>query len=91
MTKESKIMSWGHSNGVILTKEILQAAGLITGSKVQIETEKRNDHVVVVLNPIKKQSLAEKYANYQGTPDSYEYPKDLKDWENVKPLGRELL
>lgn len=91
MKKESKVIPWGHSNGVILTKEILQEAGLVAGSKVKVATEKRNGHVVIILDPIKKESLAEKYAYYQGVPESYEYPADLKNWENAKPFGKELL
>ena len=68
---------------MILPKKILQEAGLVAGSKVKIETKKRNGHVVI-LDPIKKESLAEKYAHYQETPESYSYPDDLESWKSAK-------
>ncbi|MDF7639126.1 hypothetical protein PT285_06890 [Lactobacillus sp. ESL0791] len=91
MTKINKVVSLGHNNYVVLTKDILQKTGLTAGSKVSISTEKRNGHVAVIIEPLSSPTLAEKYAKYHGTPTSYEYSDGLHDWQNAKLKGKELL
>lgn len=91
MTEIGQIFAWGDNNAVILPPEMLQAAGLVTGSIVNITTEKREGQAVIVLTPAKPETLAEKYAHYQGTPESYQQPADLKGWQNSQPVGQELL
>lgn len=91
MKKETQVKAWGNGHGILLTKDIMQSAGITTGSRVEISTEKRHGTMVMVLKPVKKPSLAEKYANYHGTPESYENPEDLRGWQDTKPVGKELL
>lgn len=91
MTKTGQVISCGTNNAVILTPEILQAAGLVIGAIVNITTEKREGQTVIVLSPDQPETLAEKYDHYQGTPEDYQHPADLKGWENSQPVGKELL
>lgn len=61
------------------------------GTLCFMETEKREGQTVIVLTPIKPENLTEKYAHYQGTPESYQQPDDLKGWQSTQPVGKELL
>lgn len=91
MTEIGQIFAWGDNDAVILSPEMLQAAGLVTGATVDVTTEKREGQAVIVLTPIKPENLTEKYAHYQGTPESYQQPDDLKNWQSTQPVGKELL
>lgn len=91
MTERGQIISCGDNEAVILTSEMLKAAGLVTGATVDVTTEKREGQAVIVLTPIKPETLTKKYAHYEGTPASYQQPDDLKGWQSTQPVGKELL
>ncbi|WP_027827219.1 hypothetical protein [Furfurilactobacillus rossiae] len=47
-----------------------------------IKTKKSNCKTIVELEPV-THTLSEKYAEYKGTPESYQQPKNLKDWDTI--------
>lgn len=77
-----KLRPWGNSNGIIISKSILKAANLEVGDNLKIKTKKSNGKTIVELEPV-TQTLSEKYAEYKGTPESYQQPNDLKDWDTI--------
>ena len=82
MNMVTKVQKWGNSQGLRLTKQVLEEAGISVGDPVDVSTR---DGAIVVA-PIRrvrgKQSLHELVSRI---PKNYR-PKEL-DWG--RPIGRE--
>jgi len=74
------IQKWGNSQAVRLPKAILEMAELHENDKVDIKVQDGN----LVISPVKKhKTLEERIAEYEG---------DYKcsEWDNGKPMGKEV-
>lgn len=87
---KTKVAKWGNGHGIFLSKKTLEAGDLREGTKIKVVKINYHGKSLLALEPIAKPTLAEKYANYNGTPDSYEQPDDLKDWSDNHPAGKEI-
>ncbi|GAD16395.1 hypothetical protein ABC628_00550 [Lentilactobacillus otakiensis] len=87
---ETKITKWGNGHGAFLSKKALAAGNLTEGTKIRVITVHHNGRDILALEPEDKPTLAEKYANYTGTPETYKQPEDLKDWSQKRPTGKEI-
>lgn len=65
------ISKWGNSQGIRLPKEILEVLGVDVKDEVELIVK---DHEIVIRRPIKKVSIIELFANFDGT-----YEEDLID------------
>ena len=77
----SQVSKWGNSQGVRISKKLLQSASIAVNDEVEI-TAKGNTLVIV---PVAKKTLAWYLDGYDGESDRY-------DWGSFdEPKGRELL
>jgi len=77
----SQVSKWGNSQGVRISKKLLQIAGIGLNDKVEISSR---DNMIVIM-PASKKTLAWYLDGYDGESDRY-------DWGNFdEPKGRELL
>ena len=76
-----RIKKWGNSNGVLLSKEIMNNADLKTNDEldVYVDTEKN----IVLKKPVKKFTVDELFANWDG---EYVFSEEF-DWGG--PVGEE--
>ncbi|KRO28422.1 hypothetical protein [Lactiplantibacillus fabifermentans] len=86
----TRVSPWDNSNGIILNKAILQEADIEVGDMLQVSTQQIHGRTAIVLETMNEPTLAEKYAVYQGTPETYEKPDDLKDWSDGESFGKEI-
>ncbi|MCL2604189.1 MAG: AbrB/MazE/SpoVT family DNA-binding domain-containing protein [Defluviitaleaceae bacterium] len=77
----SQVSKWGNSQGIRISKKLLQTAQIGLDEKVEI---KAKDNMLIIL-PASKKSLAWYLDGYEGEPDRY-------DWGNMnEPAGREII
>jgi antitoxin MazE len=77
----SQISKWGNSQGIRISKKLLQSAGMRLNDEVEIRTRKDT----LVIKPTAKKTLAWYLDGYDSELDRY-------DWGNSdEPKGRELL
>lgn len=87
---QTKVTKLGNKHGVYLNTDALKTVNINDSSKLRIVEIILDGKKVLALEPISEPTLAEKYASYTGTPESYQDPQGLKDWANRKPVGKEL-
>ena len=77
----SQVSKWGNSQGIRISKKLLQRANIGLNDEVEI---KAKDNVLII-TPIVKKNLAWYLDSYDDEPDRY-------DWGSLdEPKGRELL
>ena len=77
----SQVSKWGNSQGIRISKKMLQSAGIGLNDKVEI---KARDNALIIV-PADTKTLDWYLEGYNGEPDRY-------DWgESDKPKGREML
>lgn len=77
---QTQVKTWGNSQGVRLSKEVLQEAGITLNETLNISV---SDGVILLTKTFKHRTLEERAAEYNGELNlDGEY-----DWGN--PVGRE--
>ena len=77
-----KIMKWGNSNGVLLSKEILSNAELKTGDEVEIIVDSNKN--IILKKPNRRLTFEELFEGWDG---DYVMAEEL-DWG--EPAGEEV-
>lgn len=78
---EAKLQKWGNSNGVRIPSIMLKALNIKPNDKIELEYE--NDKIIISKPKLKKISLEERFAKYNGENLSKDF-----SWDN--PKGREI-
>ena len=68
----SKIVPWGNSNGLRLSKEVLRLSGMSVGDKVSLTVTDKNQIIIEHLPTADDGSLAYLFRNYK--PDGKRVP-----------------
>jgi len=77
----SQISKWGNSQGIRISKKLLQSARIGLNDEVEIKVK---DNMLIIV-PVKKKPLMWYLEGYDNEPDRY-------DWgDSDEPKGRELL
>ena len=78
---QAQVREWGNSQGVRLSKEILQSAGIVVNEMLDVTV---SDGMIVLVKPFRHKTLEERVAEYDGKLMlDGEY-----DWG--EPVGREV-
>ncbi len=78
---QTVVKPWGNSQGVRLSKSVLQAAHLKNEDVLQIEVD---ENTIILRKMPRHKTFEERLAEYDGQIDVYGF-----DWGD--PLGRELV
>lgn len=78
---QATISKWGNSQGIRLSKETLESAGMKVDDILSVET-RDNEIVLKKAAPKKRMSLKERFEGYDGPPP------ETYDWG--KPMGKEM-
>jgi antitoxin component of MazEF toxin-antitoxin module len=90
--KEAKHMTttanrWGASLGIRLTKPVLETFTI--DDTTLLELDVKQDRIIITRAKIQpKVTLEELFENFNGR---YEMTDELKEWEQMRPAGSELL
>ena len=77
----SQVSKWGNSQGIRISKKLLQSAGMGLNDEVEIKAQNN----LLVIRPVVKKTLDWYLEGYDNEPDRY-------DWGRLdEPKGRELL
>ena len=78
---------WGSALGIRLTKPVLETFTI--DDKTLLELDVQQDRIIITRAKIQpKISLDELFENFDG---EYEMTDELKEWEQMKPVGSEIL
>lgn len=78
---QTQVKAWGNSQGVRISKEVLQAASISIDDKLEIKV---SDGIIMLVKPFRHKTLEERAAEYGGKLSlDGEY-----DWG--EPLGKEV-
>jgi antitoxin MazE len=80
MAMLSQVSKWGNSQGIRISKKILQSANIKLDDEVEIIV--RNNAIIIM--PTNKKTLEWYLEGYEDEPDRY-------NWGADEPKGRELL
>ena len=75
------IKPWGNSQGIRLSKSILEKAGIETDDHLSVEIQ---EHSIILRKVFRHQSFEERLAQYDGKMEVYDF-----DWGD--PVGKELV
>ncbi len=78
---EIKLQKWGNSYGVRIPSTFLKTLNIGKNDKVLIE--QKEDKIIISKSKKQKISLAERFKNYKGETESFEFV-----WDD--PVGREI-
>ena len=81
MIAQTTVNAWGNSQGVRLSKSILEAAQISVSDVLQVETE---ENTIILRKVPKHRSFSERLAEYGGEISICDF-----DWG--EPKGRELI
>ena len=77
----SQVSKWGNSQGIRVSKKLLQHASIGLNDKVEIRAKDN----MLIITPATEKTLAWYLEGYENEPDRY-------DWGSLdEPKGRELL
>lgn len=79
--EQVSIRSWGNSQGIRLTKEIMDRLGLSVSDVLDVET---SDDAIILRKAFKHKTFEERLAEYDNTISVSDY-----DWG--EPCGKEML
>ena len=78
---------WGTALGIRLTKPVLEKFSI--DDKTLLELDVNKDRIIITRAKIQpKVTLEELFNGFNG---QYEMNDELKEWEQMKPLGSEIL
>jgi len=78
---------WGTALGIRLTKPVLEKFSI--DDKTLLELDVNKDRIIITRAKIQpKVTLEELFNDFNG---QYEMNDELKEWEQMKPLGSEIL
>ena len=78
---------WGSSLGIRLTKPVLNT--FVIDEKTLLELDVTKDQIIITrARNQPKVTLEELFENFDG---QYEITDELREWEQMKPAGSELL
>ncbi len=81
MTKQTIVRSWGNSQGIRLSKDILNTANIQVEDILQIEA---SENVIILRKIPKHKTFEERLAEYQGKIS-------ISDFDWGAPKGKEML
>ena len=81
MTSQSTIKPWGNSQGIRLSKSVLEQANIDVNDTVQIEA---SENVIILRKVFRHRTFEERLAEYDGK-------MDVQDFDWGEPAGREML
>ena len=77
----SQVSKWGNSQGIRISKKLLQSVGMNINDEVEIKPQNN----VLLIKPVTKKTIDWYLEGYDNQPDRY-------DWGDTdEPKGRELL
>ena len=78
---------WGAALGIRLTKPVLETFAI--DEKTILELDVKQDQIIITRAKIQsKTTLEELFKNFNG---EYAITDELKEWEQIKPVGNEIL
>jgi len=78
---------WGAALGIRLTKPVLEIFAI--DSKTPLELDVREDRIIVTRAKIQqKTSLEELFEGFNG---QYDMTDEIREWEQLKPVGSEVV
>jgi antitoxin component of MazEF toxin-antitoxin module len=78
---------WGAALGIRLTKPVLETFSI--DEKTLLELDVKQDRIIITRAKIQpKTTLEELFENFNG---QYETTDELKQWEQMQPIGSEIL
>lgn len=80
VTSQSTVKPWGNSQGIRLSKSVLEEAGIQVNDTVQIEVR---ENTIILKKVFKHRTFEERLAEYDGKMDVQSF-----DWG--EPEGREM-
>ena len=78
---------WGAALGIRLTKPVLEKFHI--DEKTLLNLDVHEDRIIITRAKIQPQIKLEQL--FDGFECDYETPKEIKQWESMKPIGSELL
>ena len=80
VTSQSTVKPWGNSQGIRLSKSVLEEAGIQVNDTIQIEVR---ENTIILKKVFKHRTFEERLAEYDGKMDVQSF-----DWG--EPEGREM-
>ena len=78
---------WGTALGIRLTKPVLETFAI--DSKTPLELDVKKDRIIITRAKIQqKTSLEELFEGFSG---QYEMTDEIREWEQLKPVGSEIV
>lgn len=81
VTSQSTVKPWGNSQGIRLSKSVLEEAGIEVNDTIQIEVR---ENTIILKKVFKHRTFEERLAEYDGKID-------VQSFEWGEPAGREIL
>ena len=81
MTEQTVVRAWGNSQGIRLSKKILEKAKIGLDDLLQVEV---SENTIILKKAFRHKSFEERLADYDGKIDVLDF-----DWG--EPLGEELV
>ena len=81
MTEQTVVRAWGNSQGIRLSKKILETAKIGLDDLLQVEV---SENTIILKKAFRHKSFEERLADYDGKIDVLDF-----DWG--EPLGKELV
>jgi len=78
---------WGAALGIRLTKPVLESFAI--DDKTLLELDVGSDRIIITRAKVRlKTTMEELFADFAGP---YEMTGEIKEWERMKPAGREII
>ena len=78
---------WGAALGIRLTKPVLETFSI--DEKTLLELDVKQDRIIITRAKIQpKTTLEELFENFNG---HYKMTDEIKEWEQMKPVGKEII
>ena len=77
------VRKWGNGLGILLPRAIVKELGIDNGQIILFDPEKDKDRL-----RIPRYKLEDLLAGYEGPQEQDEI---AKEWDNLKPVGREII
>ena len=84
---KTKANRWGSALGIRLTKPVLETFSI--DEETLLEIEIRQDQLIITRAKIQPKIILEEL--FDGFNGKYELSDEIKEWEQMKPAGREIL
>ena len=87
------VRKWGNGLGILLPRAIVKELGIEAGDELEFDVDNGQ---IIIFNPqkdkdrlrIPRYKLEDLLAGYDGTQEQDEF---AKEWDNIKPVGREIV